>query len=78
MNSSLITEKSIKMKTKILEKLKEATSLMAISVDAWTSVKQHLGFLGITVHFYIKNELQSVSLCLLIKLYNKNKGYYLS
>ena len=60
------------MKAKILEKLNEATSLMAISFVAWKSVKQHLGFLGIIVHFNIKHELQSISLGLLIKLNNKN------
>lgn len=43
---------------KSLEKVKK----IAITTDAWTSTKQRLGFLGITVHYYKKFILKSISL----------------
>ena len=47
------------------EDIKQALSKVdsiAITTDAWTSTKQRLGFLGVTVHYYKKFVLKSISL----------------
>ena len=47
------------------EDIKQALSKVesiAITTDAWTSTKQRIGFLGVTVHYFKKFVLKSISL----------------
>jgi hypothetical protein len=57
----LIKEKAMVMKSDLKTRLSKANKI-SLTTDCWSSTKQHLGYLGITVHFYIDYVLNSISL----------------
>ena len=51
-----------KREREMIKKELESATDIAITTDAWTSTKQHLGFIGITVHYFANFVLKSVSI----------------
>ena len=59
--SALSKKYAEKKREDIKQALSKADSI-AITTDAWTSTKQRIGFLGVTVHYFKNFVLKSISL----------------
>ena len=58
---ALVKDEAEERRVKIKEKFAKVDKV-AITTDCWTSTKQKIGYMGITVHFYNEFVLHSISL----------------
>ena len=57
----LVEEEAKDVKKDIIQKLSNVKHL-AVTADGWTSIKQKLSYLGVTIHYFKKFKLHSLSL----------------